>query len=169
MREGDVRRPKNYTSWLAQVPGALVGDPLWKLEAYRLALFAVDLGWFDTGLLVKDVRTKKIAGQLYRALGSVAANVAEGYARRSKRDQARLYEYALGSAREARTWYFAGRHMLDLSVVTHRFEVQTSIIRLLLRMISERRASAVHESEISYSQTTSGLEKQEAIPYATDT
>jgi len=95
-----------YEEWLASVPPELTNDPLWRMEVYRLAIFAGDLAWHDVSRLVDDKRTVSLADQLYRAVGSVSANVAEGYSRRSGKDQARFYEYALGSAREARGWYY---------------------------------------------------------------
>ncbi|HWB52906.1 MAG TPA: hypothetical protein VG722_01895, partial [Tepidisphaeraceae bacterium] len=54
-------------------------------------------------------------------------------------ERARFYEYALGSAREARNWYYAGRHILSEPVATHRMETTTQIIRLLLTMIPNQR------------------------------
>jgi hypothetical protein len=35
----------NYEEWLSGVPEEIRADSLWKVEAYRLALFAADLGW----------------------------------------------------------------------------------------------------------------------------
>jgi hypothetical protein len=42
----------NYENWLKSVPDAITGDPLWKIEAYRLALFLADLGWRDVTKLI---------------------------------------------------------------------------------------------------------------------
>ncbi len=95
-----------YEEWLASVPQELAGDPLWRMEVYRLAVLAGDLAWHDTSKLVQDKRMFGLADQLYRAVGSISANIAEGYSRQSGKDQARFYEYALGSAREARGWYY---------------------------------------------------------------
>jgi four helix bundle protein len=78
-----------------------------------LALFVSDIGWHDVSKLVKDGRTIKLSDQLSRALGSISANIAEGYSRGTGKDRARFYEYALGSARESRDWYYKGRHILD--------------------------------------------------------
>jgi four helix bundle protein len=66
----------------------------------------------DITKLMQDRRTLDLSGQLYEAIGSIGANFAEGYSRSSARDQARFYEYSLGSARESRTWYYDGRHIL---------------------------------------------------------
>ena len=98
----------NYQEWLGTVPEELTGDPLWKMHVYRLALFVADLGWHDVTKLCQDKRTIALSDQLYRALGSISANIAEGYSRGSARDRARFYEYALGSARESRGWYYKG-------------------------------------------------------------
>lgn len=97
-----------YEEWLQSVPSEITADPLWQMRVYRLALFAADLGWYDVSVLAEDARMRSLADQLYRALGSIAANIAEGYSRRSGKERARFYEYALGSAREARTWYIRG-------------------------------------------------------------
>ena len=94
-----------YEEWEEAVPEEIKADSLWKMAAYRMALFAADLGWSDAGRLLKDRRTLGVSDQLYRALGSISANLAEGYSRGTGKDRARFYEYALGSARESRDWY----------------------------------------------------------------
>lgn len=134
-----------YEEWLKTVPKEITGDDLWKVEAYRLALFAADLGWYDVTKLMKDKRTISLADQLYRALGSVSANIAEGYGRSSGRDKARFYEYALSSARESRGWYYKGRHILGRSVMNHRLDLLTQIIRLLLVMIPDQRGRSLRK------------------------
>jgi len=130
-----------FEDWLASVPPELTDDPLWRMEVWRLALFAGDLAWHDVSTLVRDRRTIGLADQLYRAVGSISANIAEGYSRRSGKDQARFYEYALGSAREARTWYYQARHILPEAVASHRLHLLTRIIRLLLTIIPASRAT----------------------------
>jgi len=104
---------------------------------YILALFAADLGWNDVTKLMGDGRTLSLSDQLYRALGSISANIAEGYSRGSSKDRARFYEYSLGSARESRDWCYKGRHVLGEEVTTHRLHLVTQIIRLLLTMIPQ--------------------------------
>jgi four helix bundle protein len=128
-----------FEEWVKSVSGEITGDSLWKMEAYRLALFAADLGWRDVTKLTGDRRTLDIASQLYRALGSIEANISEGYSRGSGRDRARFYEYALGSARESRGWYYKGRHVLGKAVAAHRLRLVTQIVRLLLAMVPDQR------------------------------
>jgi four helix bundle protein len=139
-----------YDEWLASVPTELTGDPLWRMEVYRRALFAGDLAWYDTSKLFKDGRTVSLADQLYRAIGSIPANIAEGYSRQSGKDQARFYEYALGSVREARIWYYQGRNVLAQAVVAHRLALLTYIARQLLTIIPAERGSKLHEAAIEY-------------------
>jgi four helix bundle protein len=140
----------NYQDWLPTVPTSLTGDSLWNMEAYRLALFAADVAWLDVTKLLQDKRTLGLASQLYDAVGSIGANLSEGYSRGTGRDRARFYEYALGSARESRTWYFDGRHVLAQSVADHRLRFLTHIIRLLLKMIHDQRGQALHETQAPY-------------------
>ena len=140
----------NYKEWSEAVPAGIKGDALWRMEVYRLALFAVDLAWPDVSALFQDKRMFGVADQLYRSVGSIAANVAEGYSRQSGRDQARFYEYALGSAREARGWYYQGRHILKKEVVAHRIQLLVQIIRLLLTIIPSERGSKMKDETPPY-------------------
>jgi len=142
----------NFEEWVKSVPGQITADSLWKMEAYRLALFAADLGWHDVTKLTRDRRTLDIASQLYRALGSIEANISEGYSRGSGKDRARFYEYALGSGRESRGWYYKGRHVLGNAVTVHRLRLLTQIVCLLLAMVPDQRAfgSFLKEESPSY-------------------
>lgn len=135
----------NYTDWLKTVPDEIREDPLWNQEAYRLSLFAADLGWRDATKLFGDGRTLKLAAQLFDAVGSIGANISEGYSRGYQKDRARFYEYALGSARESRTWYFDGRHVLSEKVAQHRMKLHTQIVKLLLSMLPSTRGYSLHE------------------------
>ncbi len=140
----------NYETWLKSVPTDITGDPLWRVEAYRLALFVGDLGWYDVTKLIRDKRTQELSDQLYRALGSIGANVSEGYSRGGGRDRVRFYEYALGSARETRDWHYKGRHILGVAVATHRISFVTQIIRLLLTMVPDQRTVSLREDGPTY-------------------
>ena len=157
-----------YEEWLASVPEELTSDPLWRMEIYRLAVFAGDLAWHDVSKLVKDKRTVGLADQLYRAVGSISANIAEGYSRRSGKDQARFYEYALGSAREARGWYYQGRHALSEAVAAHRIKLLTQVIRLLLTVIPTERGYKMRpkarEAQILYGTVPKDLLDNTPLP-----
>jgi four helix bundle protein len=117
----------DYAAWEKSVPDSITTDALWRVEAYRLALFAADLGWHDVTKLMSDRRTRSLADQLYRALGGIGSQIGEGYSRGTGRDRARFYEYALGSTRESRDWYYKARHLLGDSVIVHRMNLLTRI------------------------------------------
>ncbi len=140
----------DYGSWVESVPATITGDPLWKAKAYRLALFISDIAWADVAKLAQGYPTRGLSDQLYRALGSISANIAEGYSRSSGHDRARLYEYALGSARESRDWYFKARHVLGEDVVEHRLAVLTEIICLLITMVPDQRTRNLKEESSPY-------------------
>jgi four helix bundle protein len=137
----------NYSEWVNTVPSEIRQHALWNQEVYRLALFAADLGWNDTTKLFRDGRTLKLSAQLFDAVGSIGANIAEGYSRGYQKDRARFYEYALGSARKSRTWYFDASHALGEAVTQHRIRLHTHIIRLLLKMLPSTRGYALHDAD----------------------
>jgi four helix bundle protein len=139
-----------YDEWLKSVPPELTEDPLWRMEVFRYALFIGDLSWHDVSKLVEDKRALRLSSQLYSAVGSIAANIAEGYSHRSRKDQARFYEYALGSAREARVWYYQSKNILPATVTEHRLRLLTSIIRMLLTIIPAERGYKMSEPTPSY-------------------
>jgi len=152
-----------YRTWFSTVPKTLTDDPPWRMEVYRLALFAGDLAWRDATKLMQDRRMLSLSDQLYEAVGSNSANIAEGYSRSSHKDQARFYEYALGSAREARNWYFGGRHVLGDQVASHRMELLTQIIRRLLNIIPAERGYRLAEDTQPYQPSTSERELAELL------
>jgi four helix bundle protein len=149
----------NYIEWLKIVPKEITGDALWKMEVYRLSLFSGDVAWRDVTRLMQDRRTLDLSDQLYSAVGSISSNIAEGYSRGSHKDQARFYEYSLGSARESRNWYFEGRHVLGEPVSTHRIQLHTQIIRHLLKIIPVERGYVLSEESTSYDIGTMDLEE----------
>ena len=145
-----MTEPMNYCEWEQTVPAEIKGDSVWRAEAYRLALFAADLAWHDATKLVRDKRTISLADQLFRANGGVSADIEEGYSRSTGKDRARFYEYALGSAREARGWYFKGRRVLEQQVASHRIQLLTHVIKLLLTMVPEQCGQTLREEPPSY-------------------
>ncbi len=157
----------NYTEWLKTVPPEITNDPIWKLEVYRLALFADDLGWEDVLRLSEEKLMFSVADQLHRSLGSISANLTEGYSRSKGLDRARFFEISLGSARESRDWYYKSRHILPDEVVKHRMELLTRIISMLVLMISHQRKHAIREeqSEYNFSSQPSDISIDSPIPF----
>ena len=139
-----------YKEWEANVPVSITNDVLWKVSVYRYSLFLGDIARADVTRLIQDRRTIGLANQLYSAIGSIGANIAEGYSRGTGKDRARFYEYSLGSARESRDWYFKARHILGSEIIEHRFIVLTEIIKLLLTMVPQQRAKKLSEKPAPY-------------------
>ena len=139
-----------YAEWLETVPSEITNDPIWKLQVYRLALFADDIGWNDVLVLSKNNLMWSVADQLHRSLGSISANLTEGYSRSKRLDRARFIEFSLGSARESRDWYYKSRHVLPAEVIQHRMELVTRIVSMLAPLISHQRKNAIREAQAEY-------------------
>ena len=139
-----------YYDWLKTVPIEITNDSLWKIKLYRQALFLGELAWFDSCKLAQDRRTLRLSDQLYRAAGKISTNISEGYSKVSGKDQARFYEYALGSSRESRDWYYKGRYVLGHEVAMHRIKLTVHLIRQLLQLIPEHRGRKIREQIVTY-------------------
>jgi len=144
-----------YDEWQAGVPDEIKGDPLWKLEVYRLGLFVSDIAWQDALVVNRTLLTRDMADQLYRAICSISANIAEGYSRSTGKDRARFLEYSLGSAREARDWYYKSRHTLKEEVCNHRINLLTQIIKLLNVLTPHQRQKGIREEQPEYNMSQS--------------
>ena len=117
------------------------------MRVYRLARDLLLDAWADADLLRRNRLTERISAQLYTAIGSIAANLGEGYSRSSGRDRVRLYEYALGSARESTVWYEAASPVLGAEVVSKRLIKLEEIRRLLLAIIPRERNRMIRPTE----------------------
>lgn len=106
-------------------------DPLSRVHVHGRALTASRFAWRDAVRLHAHPLTRRMASQLYEAVGSIGANLAEGYSRGYVADRARFLEYAVGSAREAREWYVRGGGVLGREVVHERVRRLNIVIALL--------------------------------------
>ena len=97
-------------------------DPLFRMRAYRLAVDLLDVAWQDAKTLSAEPVTERIAGQLYAAVSSIAANLGEGYSRI--------------------TWYQAGRPVLG-EIVRSRLNILEELRRLLLAIIPRERGKGI--------------------------
>lgn len=139
-----------FEEWVESVPVEIKGDALWQMNLYRQALFLGELAWFDVCKLAQTHQTRELSDQLYRAVGGISATISEGYSRASRKDQARFYEYSLGSARETRDWYYKGRHVLGEKVAIHRLKIVVHVIRQLLKLVPEYRTRQIREEVTQY-------------------
>jgi four helix bundle protein len=109
------------------------------MRAYQVAKDLLHAAWLDAKTLAADPVTQKMSGQLYAAIGSISANIGEGYSRSTGIDRARIFESALGSVREGIAWYEAARPLLG-DVVFARLDDLEELRRLLLAIIPRERA-----------------------------
>ncbi|MCB0078647.1 MAG: four helix bundle protein [Anaerolineales bacterium] len=137
-----------YEDWLQELPEAISGDRLWQLNTYRQALFLGDIAQKDAALIAEK-RWWSLADQLARSAGSISANIAEGYSRPTPSDRTRFYAYALGSAREARDWYFKARTILGNEVADQRITLLAQVIRQLINL-QKHYKRAIQEPSESY-------------------
>lgn len=119
---------------------AIASDRLWEVAAFRKAMRLVDVARTDA-LLLSEVRLyEPTARQLFRAVGSIAANISEGYSRSTGLDRARFFEYSLGSVRESLVWYYVGRTVVGVEAANRRAAALVELRRLLLTSVANERS-----------------------------
>lgn len=126
-------------------------DPLLRVSAYRLSLDLLEAAKRDASAMLKHPLSKKQADQLYRAVASIGANLAEGYSRSSGRDRVRFLEYALGSARECRHWYRAALVALPRDQVAPQQRLLNRICKLIMTTIPPERARLIRKERTDVS------------------
>ena len=123
---------KAQCDWEATCSTAFTSDVLWKLDAYRAALFLVHLARTDARDLRARGMSRRLTDQLLEAAGSVSGNLSEGYSRPTRADRLRFLSYALGSGRECQSWYFTAADDLTAEVIENRLQLLARIRSLLL-------------------------------------
>ena len=94
-------------AWEQEQPDEVIKDPLWTLNCYRESLFLIDMSREDMDGLAPDSSQSARKGQLLTSVASISANIGEASGRMTTADRAKYLSYALGSAREAMSWYRA--------------------------------------------------------------
>lgn len=118
-------------------------DPLGRMRVFQLAGELIPDCFHDAKALHAEPVTAEIAGQLYAAVCSIEANIAEGYSRSSGKDRASRFEYALGSVRESMSWYQSAMPVLGVPTVKERRDRLEEMRRLLLTIIPRERGKAM--------------------------
>lgn len=138
-----VRSSMDFDTWDSSTVSPFGADRVWRISALRSAVYLLDQTWDDAQELRRNRLGESTALQLYRAVGSIGANLMEGYSRSSGLDRVRFFEYSLGSARESQWWYYSGRHVLASTTVDARMELLNQIKRLLLVAIPKERRRTI--------------------------
>jgi four helix bundle protein len=128
-------------AWESRQHQAVTSDPLWRLNCYREALFLADHARDDANSLAGPRSASKARDQLIAAVGSIAANIAEGYGRPTVRDRICFFSYALGSTREAIAWYITMRSVRSNFDVDDRLARLSRLRRMLLALLARLRTN----------------------------
>ncbi len=88
--------------------------------------------------MLQDKRGEMITRQLIRSVGSISANIEEGYGRGLGPDYAYRLRIAMGEARETQGWYWRAHRLLPQSVLDHRLNLFTEIIAMLAPAIKQQ-------------------------------
>jgi len=110
-------------------------DKLDEVVFYNMAKALWDNCWDDTTKMIEDVRGKEIVRQMIRSVGSIAANIEEGYGRGYGKEYPQFLRIARGSARESKGWYNRSKFLLAENIIENRVQTIDSIIAMLNKSI----------------------------------
>ena len=128
--------PEGQRAWERTCHSAITRDIIWRLDAYRAALYLFHCVRAD---LARVAASPSVQDQLLRAGGGVSAAISEGYSRRTRADRHRFYNYALGSIRECFTWYVGLDDLLEPSVLDERLETVSRNLALTTGLLRSDR------------------------------
>jgi four helix bundle protein len=131
---------QEYDAWIREVPPEITTDTIWRTPAYRFSLFLSFRAQHDLRWIAAHRSTRAYVDQLLRAVGGISASLDEGYSRSSGPERAHYYEYALGSTRETRGWYYKCSVALPPAITMARLTRLTRIVRILTAIIPRERA-----------------------------
>ncbi len=126
-------------AWEQTCSAAITSDPLWKLDVYRASMYLLHVSREDCAAIRRARPRSDTGDQLDDAVGSISANLSEGYSRATRVDRLRLIGYAVGSARECFPWYQASRGVIPDDVIEERLVVLSRIRALLLALTNSLR------------------------------
>jgi len=105
------------------------------LRFYQMSMEIWDCCWKDTELMMNDIRGREIVKQLIRSVGSVSANIEEGYGRGKGKEYPHFLRIARGSANESAGWYIKSKFLLNQEVVKERTEKLNAISAMITKTI----------------------------------
>jgi len=94
----------DYAEWEETVLPQIKREVSWQFFGYRKAMFLYKLCWQNCEEFRKKALGRAVAEQLIRSVGSISANIEEGYGRGFGKKRAYFLRVAVGSARESKGW-----------------------------------------------------------------
>ena len=110
-------------------------DNLDKVVIYKLAKELWEDFWEDSEILKKDIIGREIVSQLARSIGSISANIEEGYGRGYGKEYPRFLKISRGSARESKGWYLRSHRVLTREIIEKRTDKLDQIIAMETKAI----------------------------------
>lgn len=110
-------------------------DKLDNVKFYQMSLQLWNECWKDTDLMMRDLRGREMVKQLIRSVGSISANIEEGYGRGNQREYPHFLKIPRGSARESRGWYIKSKFLLDEKLIEKRSQILNEISAMLTKSI----------------------------------
>jgi len=118
-------------------------DKLHQFGAYQKACELFDLMVADLQPLARNPLCMRLVSQQIASADSIAANIEEGYGRRTRKDYAHFLVISRGSAAETRGRYEQRlKHWLPADVIQSRVSLCEEIIAILSASIRKLRATA---------------------------
>ena len=145
-----VHDNEQQVAWEQTCPEAIRSDVLWRLDAYRVAMFLIHIARQDCRQAKAAQADPWLLSQLVRGAGSASANLAEGYSRPTRADRLRFLGYALSSARECIPWYESLRDSLPDDVIDERIRLVARLRSLLLGVIRSLREDGGSSSGLEH-------------------
>ena len=113
-----------------------MNDRLDENKFYKLSLELWDEYWKDSEILLNDIRGREIVKQLTRAVGSISANIEEGYGRGFGKEYPQFLRISRGSARESKGWYKKSKFLLNPKTINDRIGKIDYIIAMETKTIN---------------------------------
>ena len=117
-------------------------DSLHQFGAYQKACELFDFVFVDLSVLARQSLVSRLCSHQVASADSIAANIEEGYGRRSRRDYVQFLVIARGSATETRGRYENRfKHWLPPELIAARVALCEEIIAILSATIRKLRTT----------------------------
>ena len=130
----------DFEKWVETVHKRIIREPIWQFNGYKKARYFHDLIWEDTDRWRKaDWRSRGPGGQVIRSVGSISANLEEGYGRGYGKELLYFYRVALASARETKGWIYRSKRFYSPEALESRLKLCDEVISLLVDELNRQK------------------------------